>query len=518
MDISKIPRITLKFDTIDYDGSSVKAYKCYLKGKLQWIPKSIATPVAGYRNSLNIAPFKFKDITGRVPQTIDTFVLQEVVDNKAFHNLPDYPYFTPHEIELKPKQREKVERIWRMRVFSINAEMRTGKTFMSATIINSRFRAGMIDKLVVVAPLRTKHVWTSMFERMDCPCEFIAVEHFSNIHTRDKIDVEINEKTFVAIDESHTIKNSDALRTQFIVKFFKKAQNKCTITGTPIGLHAGDLFWQWYFLDPFILGYETFEEMAKSHLLYGGNEGKKVVGYTNIEEISNKISPYTLLLTRKELGEERPETYAKIYYSISNRREYTEFGKLYHQYLTEFAKFKIMKMNTHLQQAARGFTFNENIEAVGYIDNGAIEKTKEIVGKRKGSTGVIYFKYNEEARALQKVFNAPTIWGENTQREFRKIIADFEAGTIPILLVQQRISQGFSLKNADYILYFSTIYDYIPRAQSQDRAKEGTKPLEIIDLIAHDTIDERIQDVISLKTDINSAVKDEIKKLGISEP
>lgn len=514
MAIGRIPRITMKFDTVDYENSTEKAYKCYLNGAVQWIPKSIATPVQGFRNSLNVAPFKFQEITGRVPQTLDSFTLREVEENRQFFTLPDYTLIHPAGIELKPKQREKVEKIWRMKVFAINSEMRTGKTFMAATIINSRKLAGMINRLVVIAPLRTRNVWSSMFERMNFHCQFIPVEHFSNIHKRNKIDAKVDEHTFIAIDESHTIKNSDAERTRRIVRFGKNAKHKCIITGTPMGLHAGDLFWQWYFLDPFILNFESYEKMAKSHLLYGGKEGKKVVGYTNIETISNKIAPYTLLLTRRELGEERPETYSKIYYSIKNRKEYNELVSKYNGYLDTFNKFKIMKMNMRLQQSACGFILDENTEVLGFTDNGRVTKMKEIIGKRRKETGVIYIKYSEEAEILRKELKAPVIWGFNTVAEFDKIIHDFDAGKIPVLIVQQRISQGFSLRRADYICYFSTIYDFIPRSQSQDRAKEGTRHLEIIDLIAANTIDERIQDVINFKKDIHTVVKEEIKSLG----
>lgn len=511
MGINKLPKITLQFDTIDYEGSTEKAYKCILNKKVQWIPKSIATPVSGFRNSLNIAPFKFQELTGRIPQTLDTLIFKEVQENRQYFTLPDYELHAPEGIVLKPKQLEKVQRIWRMKVFAINSEMRTGKTFMSATIINSRFHAKMINKLIVIAPLRNKNIWTSMFEHMHVPCNFIAVEHFSNIHKRNEIKIDVDEKTFVAIDESHTIKNSEAERTQRIVRYFKDAKHKCVITGTPMGLHAGDLFWQWYFLDPFILNFESYARMAKSHLLYGGQEGKKVIGYTNIETISNKIAPYSLLLTRKELGEERPETFAKIYYSISNAKEYNALRGLYSGYLDSFNKYQIMKMNTRLQQAASGFVLGENTEPLAFVDNGRISKLKEIVSKRKARIGVIYIKYNEEAEALKRELNAPVIWGNNTKQEFEKIIADFDEGKIPVLIVQQRISQGFSLRKADYICYFSTIYDFIPRSQSQDRAKEGTAPLEIIDIIAHNTIDERIQDVINLKKDIHTVVKEEIK-------
>ncbi|MFA5690029.1 MAG: hypothetical protein WC959_12980, partial [Kiritimatiellales bacterium] len=132
----------MKFDTVDYENSTEKAYKCYLNGVVQWIPKSIAIPVQGFRNSLNVAPFKFQEITGRVPQTLDSFTLREVEENRQFFTLPDYTLIHPAGIELKPKQREKVEKIWRMKVFAINSEMRTGKTFMAATIINSRKLAG----------------------------------------------------------------------------------------------------------------------------------------------------------------------------------------------------------------------------------------------------------------------------------------------------------------------------------------------------------------------------------------
>lgn len=501
----------MSFDTIDYEGSTEKAYKCILNKKVQWIPKSVSSPVQGFKNKLNIAPFLFQNLTGRVPQTLDTFEIEEVEDNRQYHTLEDYPLVNPYGVLLKPLQWERVQKIWRLNVFSINAEMRTGKTFMASVVINSRYHAGMINRLLVVAPLRVKNVWQSMFERLDlAECQFVPIEHFSNIHKRDNLELNIDEKTFVVIDESHTIKNKDSFRTQHFIKLCRKAKHKCTITGTPIGLHAGDLFFQFHFLDPFILGYESFDKMAQSHLLYGGNEGKKVIGYTNIETISQRISPYVLQLTRKELGEERPVTYSKIHYSLKNREAYNNLAAKYFAVIDTFSKFEIMRLNTRLQQSACGFILDDKEQVAGFEDNGRITKLQELIKRRKG-IGVVYFKYTQEAEAIKKKLQCPVIWGANSQKEFERITKDFNEGKIPILLVQQRLSQGFSLRRADYIVYFSTIYDYIIRSQSMDRAKEGNAPLEIIDLIADGTIDERIQEVIDFKSDVFSAINKEVK-------
>jgi len=513
----KIPKIILKFDRLIC--TTQKAYQIEYNGKKTWIPISITSNLtingkillngSAGSGTMCIAPFKWQEITGVIPQSLDSFKIydnRDLLDNYT----KDYDIIELPNYSLYEEQIDTVIKLKRMRLFCLNGQMRVGKTVIVGTIAYSRYKYGLIDKLVVIAPLRTMGVWHKHINN-NLPFEFYAVEHFSNEHTRDKIEILCGDKTMVFLDESHKIKNDKTIRTDYIIDKTKDAGFKGIGTGTLIGRHAGDLYWQFYFLNPEILDYSTYRYMADSHLLYGGREGRKVVGYTNIEEFSMKISPYIVKLTRKDLNKDRIKNTSIIEYKLNDYSTYNKFVLLHDKHYNENNSNLILKYITRLQQSASGFIFSNDEDLIGYNDNGRIDCLLKTIKNLKGKI-IIYYKYNDEANSIKEKLNAPILMGSMNQTKFDEIIDSFNNASIDVLIVQQSLSTGFSLGKADNIIYYSTTFDSIQREQSEDRASEYNKiPINIIDIVANNTIDIRIQDVLKIKEDICLTFKKEIK-------
>lgn len=220
----KIPRITIEFDRLICE--SEKAYHFTINGKNIWMPKSLCSNlnIKGKRllngecgqGTVNIAPFKFQEMTGIIPQSLDQLVINEIKNNLELNQISDYSIEEPKGIYLKEKQIEKIIKIKRLRSFFVYGQMRTGKTVIATTIAESRFNSGLINKIIVIAPLRTKKVWDS---HLTVKFQFIATEHFSNIHTRDNILLECDNETMVILDESHQIKNVGIIRVENLAQF-----------------------------------------------------------------------------------------------------------------------------------------------------------------------------------------------------------------------------------------------------------------------------------------------------------
>src|SRR5690625_6394798 len=113
--------------------------------------------------------------------------------------------------------------------------MRTGKTVISTTVAESRYYAGLINQLIIIAPLRTKKVWE---EHLSIPYEFHALEHFSNPHTRDKIDFLCDDKTMVVLDESLKFKNIGVIRYDKIIDICYNRGYTCIYADTKIVLQS----------------------------------------------------------------------------------------------------------------------------------------------------------------------------------------------------------------------------------------------------------------------------------------
>lgn len=513
----KIPRITIKFDRIVCE--SEKAYFFTINGKDIWIPKSLCSNLyvkggvnlngeCGY-GTVNIAPFKYQEMTGVIPQSLDQLVISEIENNLELNQIPDYSIIEPNGIYLKEKQIDKIIKIKRLRCFFVYGQMRTGKTVIATTIAESRYNSGIINKIIVIAPLRTRKVWDSHFS---VAFQFIATEHFSNMHTRDNILLECDKDTMVILDESHQIKNIGTIRVESIINKTRDAGHKCILTGTPIGKHAGDLYFQFYFLDPAILNYNSYVDFSNSHLLYGGREGKSVVAYSNIEEISKRISPYTVTMSRLEMGIDREKIYKIENYQIANREKYDQLKERYEKYYEQNSSNNILGYMVKLQQCANGYEIDDDDNCVGFQDNGRVDFLKKIIKKLPNESIVIYFKYNKDL-SLLKALNIPILSGKTKKLDFENTIDAFNKKEIKVIGLQQQVSIGFSLKASDYMIYFSRKFGSINSAQSEDRACESAeKPLTIIDISAKDTIDEVIKSTINKQFSIINLFKKEIKK------
>lgn len=514
----RIPRISFSFDRLLHE--TEKAYLFEVGGKEHWMPKALCSNLrlnggrlmdgTGGAGSVNIAPFKYQDLTGVVPQSMDELVIQEIDDNLRLNQIPDYDIIEPKGIYLKDAQVDKIIKIKRLRYFFVYGQMRTGKTVISTTVAESRYYAGLINQLIVIAPLRTKKVWE---EHLSIPFEFHALEHFSNPHTREKINFQCDNKTMVILDESHKIKNIGVIRTERIIDMCENAGHKCILTGTPIGKHAGDLYYQFYFLDPGILNYSSYSYFAESHLLYGGRDGKKVVAYTNVEEISKRVSPYTVIMTREEMNIDREKVYETEPYEITNRKKYEDLRKKYENYYDMNAGFSVLGYMVKLQQCANGYIINDEDEVEGYEDNGRIKCLKKVLKRHEGDQIVVYYKYNEDLKSLSKELDIPILSGRTSQKDFDNTIDEFNSGKVKVIALQQQLSVGFSLRAANVMIYFSRAFGSISSAQSEDRACENTeRPLTIIDICAKNTIDEAIKKTIDIQFDIINLFKKEVKK------
>lgn len=519
----RIPHITISFT--QFICETEKAIQIIINDKPQWLPKSICSNlnIAGKRllngsgghGTVNIAPFKFREMTGIIPQSLDQLVINEIADNLQNNQITDYDIEEPKGIYLKDKQIDKIIKIKRLKCFFVYGQMRTGKTVIATTIAESRFNAGLINKIIVISPLRTKKVWDSHLNK---PFEFIATEHFSNIHTRQKLNIICDDKTMVILDESHQIKNRNVFRVEHLINLTKEAGHKCILTGTPIGKHAGDLYFQFQFLDPGIINYTSYEAFSDAHLLYGGREGKSVVAYTNIEEISKRISPYTITMSRTEMGIDREKIYELERYEISNRDKYDQLKEKYEKYYDENRGTQILGYMVKLQQCSNGYEINDEDECIGYADNGRVGCLKNILSKHKDKQIVVYFKYNEDLKDLAKSLQIPILSGKSKQKDFDNTISNFNNGTIKVIALQQQLSLGFSLRACDVMIYFSRKFGSISSAQSEDRACESIdKPLIIIDICAKNTIDEIIKATINKQFNIINLFKKEIRPCELTK-
>ena len=105
-------------------------------------------------------------------------------------------------------------------------------------------------------------------------------------------------ETLMAIDESTTIKNPDAKRTKSICRLGRLTKYRRILTGSPVTKSPLDLYKQCEFLDPWLLGHQSYYSFRTRYAVmktanFGGRSVQIVVGYKNIPELSDKLKGFS---------------------------------------------------------------------------------------------------------------------------------------------------------------------------------------------------------------------------------
>jgi SNF2 family DNA or RNA helicase len=112
-------------------------------------------------------------------------------------------------------------------------------------------------------------------------------------------------ETLMAIDESTTIKNPDAIRTRSIVQLGKSAKYRRILTGSPVTKSPLDLYKQCEFLNEGLLDYTSYYAFKTRYSVlrtanFGGRSVQIVVGYKNLDELSQRIEQFSYRVLKED--------------------------------------------------------------------------------------------------------------------------------------------------------------------------------------------------------------------------
>lgn len=100
-----------------------------------------------------------------------------------------------------------------------------------------------------------------------------------------------NFRCLFVIDQSASIKNPEAKRTKFLVgKCSTLAPYRRVLDGAPVAEGADELYSQFKFLDPNIIGHDTWTAFKAEYCEIG--YFKQIKGYKNLPKLRSRIDPY----------------------------------------------------------------------------------------------------------------------------------------------------------------------------------------------------------------------------------
>ena len=353
----------------------------------------------------------------------------------------------------------------------------------------------------------------------------ILIMNVESLSTKKGVDFAArflnSHETLMAIDESTTIKNPEAKRTKNIVELGKNAKYKRILTGSPVTKSPLDLYTQCFFLDSFLLDHSSYYSFRTRYALmrtanFGGRSVQIVVGYRNLGELSEKLKPFSYRVLKDDCLDLPKKTFMKriVQLSPDQLKVYDQMRKTALATLngkmttTATALTQIMR----LQQITCGH-FKADDGTMQDIPNNRIKELVDILYEIEGKV-VIWAHWQKDVnliiKEIVKEFGegcCVDYYGLTPQEERQENIKKFQEDEKVRFFVGTPATGGYgiTLTAASNMIYYSNGYDLEKRKQSEARIDRigQTKPMTYIDILAEDTIDEKI--VLALRKKVNIA-------------
>lgn len=437
---------------------------------------------------------------------------------------------------LLPHQVPAVDKLQQTKVGALYMEMGTGKTRTALELIYRRLTAGKVNKILWLCPCSVKTtIKKELKKHIEGDLSCFRIDGIESLSSSTRLNCELLEyvksnKVFLVVDESNLVKNHLAKRTQNIERLADFCQYKLILNGTPISKSEKDLFSQWYILDWRILGYRSFWSFESNHLEYDERIPRKIVRCHNTDYLVRKIAPYSYQIKKSECLQLPKKTYGRRYFELTDEQcsHYCYVKDEFLMQLDELDSTTIYRFFTALQNVTSGnriiSKYKEPIKTIPFFknpeDNPRIQMLLSIVAKLTEKS-VIWCEYNWEiedvSKVLRKEFGNDSVvcYYGGLSRKQRDASAEKFADKAQFFVANKTCAgYGLNLQFCSYMIYYNNDWDWATRSQSEDRLHRigQENNVHIIDIMAADTIDERIRDCLRRKENLVDSFKYYIAK------
>jgi len=465
-----------------------------------------------------------------------------------------------YKFKTKPYKHQltALEKSWNKDNFAYFMEMGTGKTKVLIDNLAMLYDKGRVDGALIVAPKGVIGTWYNQELPTHLPnhIENVSVLWQPNINKKQKekldtlfetgedlhiliMNVEAfstekgtefakkflrSHKSLVAIDESTTIKNPKAKRTKNITDLSQLAKYRRIMTGSPVTKNPLDLYSQCEFLHPYLLDFTSYyafrnryAEMKTLHM--HGRQIQIVSHFKNLGELSDTLKNFSYRVLKEDCLDLPDKIYIKRNISLT-----TEQQKVYESMKEKALAILNGKQVTSVSALTQLMRLHQITCGHFVADDGSVQEVKsnrlnelmdvleEIEGK-----AIIWAHYQHDIKkiikSIEKVHGPGSVvdyYGLTAQEHRQPNIKKFQEDDKCRFIVgtPQTGGYGITLTQANTVVYYSNGYDLEKRLQSEDRAHRigQKKCVTYVDIMAEDTVDEKIVKALRKKINIASEV------------
>ena len=469
-----------------------------------------------------------------------------------------------YKFKTKPyaHQLKALEMSWNKEVFAYFMEMGTGKSKVLLDNVAMLFDKGKINSVLIVAPKGVyknwydseipehlpKHIdrnvvlWKALItkeQKLKCDSLFetdftklqIFVINVEALSTSRGVEVVnkflLTHQTFMAIDESTTIKNPKAIRTKHIINMKDKAKYRRIMTGMPVTKTPLDLYSQCYFLDPYLLNFSSYYAFKARYTvtrkvhLPGRHSFDQVLKYIRLDELNSTLEKFSTRVLKSDCLDLPEKIYLKRHVQLTpeQQKAYLEMKKYGVSLLDKgqtMSAVNALSQLIRLHQITCGHVKTDDHQT-RTIKNNRIDELLSVLEETNDEKVIIWAVYRYDIQEIERqlkkkygVESVATFYGDTKSETRQEIVNEFQDKDSSLrffIANPQTGGYGLTLTASHTVIYYSNSYDLEIRMQSEDRAHRisQTEKVTYIDLIAEKTVDEKI--VKSLRNKINLATE-----------
>jgi len=484
------------------------------------------------RDAQNYPEIKIRpEVEELIQQTWEEEMLETIRESEKLD-------FSLIKADLFPYQKEGVEFAAFKKGAIIADEMGLGKTLQAIAVAVMKKKLFDFKRCLVICPASLKEQWKKEIEKFSVETVEI-VEGFPEV--RRKIYEEsqaffliLNYETvlrdlrpmnrmdidFIILDEAQRIKNFNTITAENIKKLNKK--HALVITGTPIENRLIDLYSIMQFVKPGFL--TPLWEFSYQHCYFDHDKKDKIVGYYNLQELSERLEPILLRREKRTVIRELPKV-TELNVPVHLHPDQAEYHRsfsagiaaiLRKKYISPYDWQRLMLLLNNMRMACNS-TYLIDKET---YHSPKLEELKYLLldqlDLKNSSRKVIIF--SEWVTMLNLIgqmlrdngIGYAQLTGKVAVKNRGRLIEKFETeSSCQVFLSSEAGGSGLNLQVADTVINFELPWN--PAKKNQrigriDRLGQRNEQLTVINLITRDSIEMRIAAGLSLKQNLFDGV------------
>jgi len=487
-----------------------------------------------------------------------------VVEGGLFDIGVDRPTFK-FKTQPRAHQTKALKKISELEACGLFMDVGTGKSWTAIAMMGKRWCDGKTDNILLIAKNGVHQQWVAeeipkhmsevvpykavVFGKTKAFCaEFATMLRFEGLKIfAINIDAIITKngerfimefiksaknRCMMVLDESQDIKSLTAQRTKNAIMFGNLCKYKMIMTGTPIAKNVIDLFSQFKFLDPNILGHRYVTTYRNEYCHVRQTDfGPMITGYKNLEKLYEKIDPHIFRITSEEALDLPPKVYVTRQFHLSDQQKKL-MKELKEQFFIQAQNKDFSSVSnaagllTKLQQISCGYLPMDDGSFMS-LPNPRLIELQSILDQREGKA-IIWCRFNRDIENVMESLKPTAVlgqpvavhyYGKTTQAERERHKAAFlDANSTVRYLVASPEAAGTGLNLQGLCntnIYYSNSFNSLARWQSEGRTwRDGTVgTVTYFDLIANKSPDAKILKNLQDKKSISDLTLDEYRKI-----